>query len=117
MSRSSHIWKRPYQMKTIFTKKNYLRILSSRNICYHSISETFAPIKNFRDNSRPYCIFIRQWLYSPFVGPWTLIQFPNLFYTDRTLGRVIRLSQGLYLPKGQHKHTIKVHTHKNPYLE
>jgi hypothetical protein len=29
------------------------------------------------------CIhFIHQWLYSPSVGPWPLLRFRNLFYTD-----------------------------------
>jgi hypothetical protein len=27
-------------------------------------------------------IFIHQWFYSPLVGPWPLLQFRNLFYTD-----------------------------------
>jgi hypothetical protein len=42
----------------------------------------------------------------PFVGPWPLLQFRNLFLFTQTvglLGRVISLSQGRYLHTGQHK--------------
>jgi hypothetical protein len=49
----------------------------------------------------------------PFVGPWHLLQFRNLFYTD---GRtpwtsVTSLSQGRYLRTGQHKHRINAYTY------
>jgi hypothetical protein len=47
----------------------------------------------------------------PFVGPWPLLQFRNLFYTDgRLLGWVIRPSQGRYLHTGQHRHRTTTHT-------
>jgi hypothetical protein len=46
----------------------------------------------------------------PFVGPWPLLQFCNLFtQTVGLLGRVIRPLQGLYLNTGQHKHRINAH--------
>jgi hypothetical protein len=42
----------------------------------------------------------------PFVGPWPLLQFRNLFYTDgRTPWTVDH-----YLHTGQHNHRIKTHT-------
>jgi hypothetical protein len=45
-------------------------------------------------------------------GPWPLLQFRNRFsQTVGLLGRVISLSQGLYLNTGQHKHRINAHTH------
>jgi hypothetical protein len=47
----------------------------------------------------------------PFVGPWPLLQFRNLFIqTVGLLGRVISPSQGRYLHTVQHKHRIKAHT-------
>jgi hypothetical protein len=47
----------------------------------------------------------------PFVGPWPLLHFRNLFYTEVVLfGRVISPSQGLYLHAGQRKHRINAHT-------
>jgi hypothetical protein len=47
----------------------------------------------------------------PFVGPWPLLQFRNIFYTDgRTPWRVISPSQDHYLHTGQHKHRINAHT-------
>jgi hypothetical protein len=46
----------------------------------------------------------------PFVGPWPLFQFRNLFYTTvGLLGRVVSPLQGRYLHTGQHKHTINSH--------
>jgi hypothetical protein len=54
--------------------------------------------------------FIHQWLYSPFIGLWPLLQFRNLFYMDgRTSWRGISPSQGSYLHTGQHKHRINAH--------
>jgi FAD synthase len=40
-----------------------------------------------------------------FVGPWPLLQFRNLFFTQTVglLGRVISPSQGRYLHTEQHK--------------
>jgi hypothetical protein len=47
----------------------------------------------------------------PFLGPWPVLQFRNLFYTTvGLLGRVISPSQGRYLHKRQHKHRINAHT-------
>jgi hypothetical protein len=48
----------------------------------------------------------------PFVGPWPLLQFRNLFFTQSVgpLGRGISPSQGRYLHTGQHKHRINAHT-------
>jgi hypothetical protein len=49
----------------------------------------------------------------PFVGPWPLFQFLNLFIqTVGLLGRVISSSQGRYLHTGQHKHRINACTHQ-----
>jgi hypothetical protein len=46
-------------------------------------------------------------------GPWPLIQFYNHFsQTVGRLGRVISLSQDLYLNTGQHKHRINAYTHQ-----
>jgi hypothetical protein len=60
-----------------------------------------------------YHIFIHSSMaLQPFVGPWLLFQFRNLFtQTGRFLGREISPSQGLYLHTGQHKHRIYTHTH------
>jgi hypothetical protein len=45
--------------------------------------------------------------------PWPLIQFLNNFtQTVGLLGRVISLSQGLYLNTGHHKHRINAYTHQ-----
>jgi hypothetical protein len=56
-------------------------------------------------------IHTHQWLYSPFVGPWPLLQFRNLFtQTVGLFGRVISPSQGLCLYTGQHKHRINALT-------
>jgi hypothetical protein len=48
----------------------------------------------------------------PFLGPWPLLQFRNLFFTQTVglLGRVISQSQGCYLHTGQHEHRINAHT-------
>jgi hypothetical protein len=47
----------------------------------------------------------------PFVGPWPLLQFRNIFtQTVGLLGRVISPSQGRYLHTGQQKHRINAHT-------
>jgi hypothetical protein len=49
----------------------------------------------------------------PFVGPWPLLQFRNLFLFIQSVGllvRVISPSQGRYLHTGQHK-TQNKHTH------
>jgi hypothetical protein len=60
-------------------------------------------------------IFIRSFIHSsmalqPFVGPWPLFQFLNLFtQTVGLLGRVNSLSQGATYT-GQHKHRINAHT-------
>jgi hypothetical protein len=46
-----------------------------------------------------------------FVGPWPLLQFRNVFYTDgRTPWTGISPSQGRYLHIKQHKHRINAHT-------
>jgi hypothetical protein len=48
----------------------------------------------------------------PFVGPWPLFQFLDLFTQSvGLLGRGISPSQGLYLHIGQHKHTINKKGH------
>jgi hypothetical protein len=48
----------------------------------------------------------------PFVGPWPLFQFLDLFTQSvGLLGRGISLSQGHYLHTGQHKHNINAHRH------
>jgi hypothetical protein len=52
------------------------------------------------------------WLYSP---PWALasaFSFMIILQTVGLLGRVISLSQGLYLNTGQHKHRINTYTHQ-----
>jgi hypothetical protein len=55
--------------------------------------------------------FIQQCLYSPFIGPWPLLQFRDLVtQTAGPLGRMISPSQGLYLYTGQHKHRINTQT-------
>jgi hypothetical protein len=48
----------------------------------------------------------------PIVGPWSLLQFRNLFFTQSVglLGRVISPSQGRYLHTRQHKHRINTYT-------
>jgi hypothetical protein len=47
----------------------------------------------------------------PFVGPWPILYFRNLFTQSvGLLGRGISMSQGLYLQTGQHKHRINAHT-------
>jgi hypothetical protein len=54
----------------------------------------------------------------PFIRPWPLLQFHNLFYTDQTVGfleRVISPSQGRYLHTEQHRHITNAHRH--PCLE
>jgi hypothetical protein len=55
--------------------------------------------------------FIHQWLYSPLFGPGLFIGFV-IFFTQTVglLGRVISLTQGLYLPAWQHKHRINAYT-------
>jgi hypothetical protein len=46
-------------------------------------------------------------------GPWPLIQFRNHFsQMVGHLGRVISLSQCLYLNTGRHKHRINTYTHQ-----
>jgi hypothetical protein len=46
----------------------------------------------------------------PFVGPWSLLQFRNLFTQSiGLLGREIRPSQGTYLQTRQHKRRINTH--------
>jgi hypothetical protein len=44
-----------------------------------------------------------------FFGPWSLLQFRNLFFTQTVglLERVISPSQGRYLHTGQHKHRLE----------
>jgi hypothetical protein len=51
----------------------------------------------------------------PLDGPWPLLQFRNLFFSQSVgfLGRGIRPSQGRYLHTGQHKHRINAH---NKYI-
>jgi hypothetical protein len=47
----------------------------------------------------------------PSIGPWSLLQFRNLFYTDgRTPWTRDKPSQGRYLHTGQHKHSINANT-------
>jgi hypothetical protein len=47
-------------------------------------------------------LFFFRWLYSP-LGPWRLIfSFVIILQTVGLLGRVISLSQGLYVNTGQH---------------
>jgi hypothetical protein len=47
----------------------------------------------------------------PFVGPWPLLQFLNIFtQAVGLLGRVISPSQGRYAHAGQHKHRINART-------
>jgi hypothetical protein len=43
----------------------------------------------------------------PFIGPWPLLQFRNLFYTD---GRAPWTSGQPVTNTGQHKHRINEHT-------
>jgi hypothetical protein len=45
----------------------------------------------------------------PFAGPWPLLQFRNLFYTDAKTHRTSE-SQGRYLHTGQRKHRINAQT-------
>jgi hypothetical protein len=46
----------------------------------------------------------------PFVGPWPLFEFHNLFTQSvEHLGRWISSSQGRYLHTGQHRHRINTH--------
>jgi hypothetical protein len=48
----------------------------------------------------------------PFVGPWPLFQFLDLFAQSVVLlGRGISPSQDRYLHTGQHKQRIKAHTY------
>jgi hypothetical protein len=55
--------------------------------------------------------FIRQWMYSPLLGPRLFLIFLILFTQSvGLLGRVLSPSQGRYLHTGQHKHGIKAHT-------
>jgi hypothetical protein len=53
---------------------------------------------------------IRQWLYSPLLGPGLFFNFV-IFFTQTVgfLWLVISPSQGLYLNMGQHKHRINAH--------
>jgi hypothetical protein len=48
----------------------------------------------------------------PFVRPWPLFQFLDLFTQSvGLLGQGISPSQGSYLHAGQHKHKINAHRH------
>jgi hypothetical protein len=60
--------------------------------------------------------FIYQWLTQPFVGPWPLLQFCNLFYTDG--GTPWKTDQAVARPLPTHKtrQTQNKLTHKHPYL-
>jgi hypothetical protein len=52
----------------------------------------------------------------PFVGPWPLFEFLDLFTQSvGHLGRGISPSQGRYLHTGQHEHRINAHRH--PFLK
>jgi hypothetical protein len=52
----------------------------------------------------------------PFVGPWPLLQFLDLFRQFvRLFGRGISPLQGRYLHTGQHKH--RINSHKHPCLK
>jgi hypothetical protein len=65
--------------------------------------------------SRYFCF---HWLYTP-LRPWPLLfSFMTILQTVGLLGRVISLSQGLYLNTGQHKHRINTYTHQTsmPYV-
>jgi hypothetical protein len=46
----------------------------------------------------------------PFVGPWLLFQFLNLYTVGRTPWTGISPSQGRYLHTGQYNHRINAHT-------
>jgi hypothetical protein len=56
----------------------------------------------------------------PFVGPWSLLQFHNLYFfftqTVGLLGQVLSPPQGLYLYTGQHTHPGPVPIHSNILL-
>jgi hypothetical protein len=55
--------------------------------------------------------FIHQFLYSPLLGPGLFFSSVIFFIQSvGLLGRVISLSQGRYLHKGQHKQRINAHT-------
>jgi hypothetical protein len=52
----------------------------------------------------------------PFVGPWTLFQFLDLFTQSvGLLGRGISPSQGRYLHTEQHRH--RINAHRRPRLK
>jgi hypothetical protein len=62
--------------------------------------------------------FIHQWLYSPFVGPWPILQFRDLFtQTVGLLERVTSPSQDFYLYIQRTTQTQNKLTHKHPCLE
>jgi ABC-type transport system involved in multi-copper enzyme maturation permease subunit len=55
-------------------------------------------------------VVIRQWFYSPLLGPNLFFSFIIFFpQTIGLLGQVISQSQGRYLYKGQQKHRINAH--------
>jgi hypothetical protein len=54
------------------------------------------------------CLSIYLWLYDPFVGPWPLFQFLNLY----TIGRIPSTGdQPAARPLPTHKHRINAHRH------
>jgi hypothetical protein len=61
--------------------------------------------------------FIQQWLYSPFVGPWPLLQFRNLFYTDVRTPWTSDQSAARPLPTHRTTQTQNKRTHRHPCLE
>jgi hypothetical protein len=53
----------------------------------------------------------------PFVGPWPLLQFCNIFTQSvGHLGWGISPSQGRYLHAGQHKHRINAQQESMPWM-
>jgi hypothetical protein len=55
--------------------------------------------------------FIHEWFYGPLLLPGLFFSSVIFFtQTVRLLGHVISPSQGRYLYKGQHKHTLNAHS-------
>jgi hypothetical protein len=61
--------------------------------------------------------FIHQWLYSPFVGPWRLLQFHDHFYTDSRNPWTSDQPVARPLPTHRTARTQNKSTHKHPCLE
>jgi hypothetical protein len=67
--------------------KYKFEVLLLEPTCLTERSNCCTDVRNFKTcymtiNFSMKASFILQWLYSLFVGPWPLIQFCNLFYTD-----------------------------------